>query len=503
MSRRFTLITIGLTATVAFLIGLIIAGSLVPAPAVSEPARSPAAGSVRPAVDRRAAAVVSFADIAERINPTVVNIEATSRGIGAGASRRQPFNRDLFEEPFNLPTPPNVPPRRGSGSGFVIERDGLILTNQHVIDGAQRISIKFSDGRSMPGRVVGADPDVDIALVKVDGADDFPVAPLGDSSALRVGEWVCAIGNPLAYEHTVTVGVVSYLGRKLFDSSLDNYIQTDAAITLGNSGGPLINSDGRVVGVNSAISSRASSIGFAVPINQATAILPQLKEHGYVLRGYIGVALTDVDPDLQASLNLSGSRGALVQDVTDGSPGQRAGLRPYDLIVSLEGRAVASDDELIREVARRSPGTIVRLQIVRDNVQREILIRLGERPGRQAAEPAAELAWPAPDPSGRSGSATPLGLSVRELDRASNRRSPMPRDVAGVVVSRVEPMSAASDAGIERGYVVMEINRQPVTSVDDYRRITRAARSGDVLALYVYIPDSDQRVLRTVRIDTP
>ncbi len=501
MSRRFTLITLGLTATVAFLVGLIVAGSLVPAPAVSQWAPAPSGGSVRAAADRRVAALVNFADIAERINPTVVNIEATSRGVGTSARRRQSSDRDLFEEPFNLPSPPNVTPRRGSGSGFVIEREGLILTNHHVIDGAERIAVKFANGRNALARIVGTDPDTDIALIRVDGANDFPVAPLGDSGTLRVGEWVCAIGNPLAYEHTVTVGVVSYLGRKLFDNSLDNYIQTDAAISLGNSGGPLINSEGKVVGINSAISSRASNIGFAVPINQASAILPQLKARGRVSRGYIGVALTDVDADLESSLNLTRTRGALVQDVTDGSPGQRAGLRPYDLIVAIDGRAVASDDELIGEVAKRSPGSIAELQILRDGRERELMIRLGERPARQPVKPAGEPARPSVEPSRQLPNASPLGLSVRELTRTPGRPPRVPDGVTGVVVSRVEPMSSASDAGIERGYILMEINRQPVTSVDDYRRITRAARPGDVLALYMYIPDLDQRALRTVRMD--
>jgi serine protease Do len=502
MTRRFTIISVGLTASVAFLVGLILAGSMVPvqAPAVAAAARTTVLpGSL---LDSGPAEVVNFADVAERINPTVVNVESTSRTTGGSAARRQTLDPNLFEEPFTLPAPPNSAPRRGSGSGFVIERDGLILTNEHVIDGAERISVKFADGRSLPAKVVGADAGVDIALLKVDGPGSFPVAPLGDSGALRVGEWVCAIGNPLAYEHTVTVGVVSFLGRKLFDTSLDNYIQTDAAISLGNSGGPLINAEGQVVGVNSAISSRASSIGFAVPINQAKAILPQLKAHGYVLRGYIGVALTDVDPDLQASLHLSRASGALVQDVTEGSPGQRGGLRPYDLIVGIEGRAVSSDDELIREVSSRSPGTIVRLEIVRENQTRDVMVRLGERPGRSmkdaGAAPGASSA-----PGRAPGGAVQLGLSVRELDRRSGQLTRLPRAVTGVLVYRVEPMSAAADAGIERGNIVMEINRQPVTSVEDYQRLTRAARSGEVLALYVYLPEVDQRVLRTLRLDAP
>src|SRR4029079_8011528 len=224
--------------------------------------------------------------------------------------------------------------RRGAGSGFIIDPDGSILTNEHVIEGMERIVVKLSDGRSLGGRVIGADPETDIALIKVEGQTGLPVAPLGDSSMLRMGEWVCAISNPLGYEHSVTVGVVSYLGRKLFDASLDNYIQTDAAINFGNSGGPLINSRGEVIGINAAISSRASNIGFAVPINGASAILPQLRARGRVSRGYIGVHLRDVDADLRRSLGLSTRQGALVQDVTEGSPADRAGVRPYDVILS-------------------------------------------------------------------------------------------------------------------------------------------------------------------------
>ena len=181
-----------------------------------------------------------------------------------------------------------------------------------------------------------------------------------------MGEWVVAIGDPLGYEHSVTVGVVSYIGRKLFDASLDSYIQTDAAINFGNSGGPLINTRGEVIGINAAISARGSSIGFAVPINIATAIMPQLREHGRVSRGYIGVALRDVDADLQGSLKLSVSRGALVQDVTPGSPGDRAGLRPYDVIVALDGKAEESDEQLIRDISASAPGTAVKLRVVRD-----------------------------------------------------------------------------------------------------------------------------------------
>jgi serine protease Do len=269
----------------------------------------------------------------------------------------------------------------------------------------------------------------------VESATPHAVAPLGDSDSLRVGEWVCAIGNPLAYEHSVTVGVVSYIGRKLFDSSLDNYIQTDAAINFGNSGGPLINSRGEVIGINAAISSRASSIGFAVPVNQATAILPQLRDRGRVSRGFIGVALKDVDPDLQRSLNLGVSHGALVQDVTAGSPGERAGLRPYDLILAVDGRPISSNDELIREISARAPGSIAHVHFLRDGRSATITIKLAERPGREHAteRPAENRDGQHPADSVVE-DPTPLGLTVRDMDREFAQRYSIPADAMGVIV---------------------------------------------------------------------
>ena len=307
MSRRFTIVTLTLTAVIAFLVGAILAGGLSrPAVTADTPAprRAPST-NVSNVGPPASVSLVNFADVVERINPAVVNIDATAR-VGERRRRSRPGLPDAPEPfDFNAPRGDREVPRRGAGSGFIIDADGSILTNFHVIDRADRILVTLSDGRSLRAHVIGADPDTDIALIKVDDQDGLPVAPFGDSSTLRMGEWVCAIGNPLGYEHTVTVGVVSYLGRKLFDASLDNYIQTDAAINFGNSGGPLINSRGEVIGINAAISSRASNIGFAVPINGASAILPQLRAKGRVSRGYIGVHLRDLDADLQRSLGLS------------------------------------------------------------------------------------------------------------------------------------------------------------------------------------------------------
>jgi len=496
--RPFVFVTIALTAAMAFMVGLMVTRSTTPPPAVFQPMRiqpAPAAvvrSEVAPA--RQTADLVNFADVAERMNPAVVNIEATTRGTDTGRRRRAQPDQAPFEDGPAAPGVPVVRPQ--SGSGFVIEGDGLILTNYHVIQSAERIIVKFSDGRTLLARPVGVDPDTDIALIRVDGKN-FAVAPLGNSDVLRVGEWVCAIGNPLAYEHTVTVGVVSYLGRKLFDSSLDNYIQTDAAINFGNSGGPLINGRGEVVGINAAISQRASNIGFAVPINEASAILPQLKSHGHVARGFIGVTLTDVDPDLQASLKLGSQHGALVQDVAADSPGQRAGLHVYDLITAIDGKRVTTNDETIREVARRGPGTIAQVQIVRDGRPQVLTVRLAERPSREAASDA--------DPAGRAivpaSGGSPLGMSVRDIDRDAMRRLRLPDRIAGALVTRVDPLGAAWDAGIQRDYVVLEINRRPVGSADAYNRLARAAHPGDVLAVYVYVPGLDQRAIRAVRVE--
>ena len=482
MSRRFTLVTVGLTAVVAFLVGAIVAGGFL-RPEVG--AQGLGAGRVLAPTaatisSPRAALppLVNFADVVERVNPAVVNIDATSDSSGG---------------------PRGDAPRRGAGSGFIIDADGSILTNNHVIDGADRIMVRLSDGRSLQARVIGADPDTDVALLKVDDQAGLPVAPLGDSAALRMGEWVCAIGNPLGYEHSVTVGVVSYLGRKLFDSSLDDYIQTDAAINVGNSGGPLINARGEVIGINAAVSSRASNIGFAVPINGATAILAALRARGSVSRGDIGVALRGVGLDIQRSLHLSAASGALVQDVTVGSPAERSGIRVYDVIVGFDGRDIASDEELIREISARAPGTTSELRLLRDGRELTIAVKLRERPSRDPVarrreRPAPSTDSPPPEPGEL------MGLSVRDLDAAAFNRLRLPRETRGVLITRVDPLSPAFDADVQRGTVLLEINRKPILSVSDYGRVTGAVRSGDVLTLYVYTPDAAVRQLKTVRL---
>lgn len=495
MSKRFTFLTVALSAMVAFLVGLIIAGGFTPAPSVSTAGRPLPGDTARVSALAGAPMVVNFADVAERMNSAVVNIDSTSNWANARDPKSFFHPGDGSSE---APTPRDLDtPRQGSGSGFLIDREGFILTNHHVIESAERITVTLADGRAFRAEVVGTDPAIDVALLKIAGSHDLPEAPLGNSDELRVGEWVCAIGNPLGYVHSVTVGVVSFIGRKLFDASLDAYIQTDAAINFGNSGGPLINSRGEVIGINSAISSRASNIGFAVPINQAVGILPQLKTRGRVSRGYMGVLLTDVTPALQRSLSLGASRGALVQDVTAGSPAERAGLHVYDVILDVEGRDIATHEELIRNISARQPGTVARLGVVRDARRFTLPVKLAERPAlddggqRDALEGRAR-----PRPRGGAPE-QPLGLAVRDLDRGFAGRLAIPETVAGVIVSRVDPAGTAS-AAVRRGFVIMEINRKPVRSVAEYQRILAAAQPGDVLALYCFDPTLAQRALVTV-----
>ena len=494
--RRFTILSLGLSCVVAFLVGIIVAGGVAPASVVST-AGCRATGPLRAGVRRSAgelAGGVNFADVAERINPSVVNIDAASRG-GHELRRHS-------EDPADPPRDYDLP-RQGSGSGFIIDRQGFILTNYHVIEDADRITVTLADGRVLRGEVVGTDPAIDVALIRIPGAAGLPEAPMGNSDELRAGEWVCAIGNPLGYVHSVTVGVVSFIGRKLFDASLDDYIQTDAAINFGNSGGPLINAAGEVIGINSAISSRASNIGFAVPINQAVAILPQLKTRGKVSRGFIGVQLTDVTPELQRSLKLPVSRGALVQDVNVDSPAERSGLKPYDVIVSVDGKEIWTNEELVRDISGRQPGTVAHLDVLREARHVSTPVKLTERPQRdhsldQIADPGLQQRHLAPrgNPSD-----PPLGLTVRELDPGFTRRVEIPASVAGVVVARVDPAGASFVPSIRRGFVIMEINRQPVRSVADFNRLVAQARSGDVLAFYGYDPAIGERAFVTATVD--
>ena len=501
MTRGLAWLTAALTASVGLLVGMVLSGTLSPfEPRAAAPVvvATPVAASGPALSPLPLPGSVNVADIAERLNPVVVNIDASARGRRTRPPGEVPRRPEIFEDPMGDRRRSPDAPRRGTGTGFIIDPQGHILTNHHVIEGAERITVKLADGRSFRANIVGSDPDTDIALIKVESTAALPSATLGDSDRLRVGEWVVAIGNPLAYEHTVTVGIVSFIGRKLFDSSLDNYIQTDAAISFGNSGGPLINTRGEIIGINAAVSRQANNIGFAIPINQARAILPQLKELGRVSRGYIGVALRDVDPDLQSSLGLPRGEGALVQDVTTGSPGARAGIKPYDLIVAVDRQPVRSNDALIREIATRPPGSAARIELLRDGRPMELSLKLAERAPRVTPSSAPTL------PAGRGldqDDTVELGLTLIEIDESNAHRFDVPAGMTGLLVQRVEPFSPAYDAGISRGQILLEINRRPVNSVAAYRRLVQA-QAGGVLAVFLYDPELDQRAIHTVRTET-
>ena len=490
--RRFLPILVALVAVVAFMVGLVVAGSGIrsssgPMTVLSRRPASlaaPVPASAPPVVARPSLATgVDFAEVASRMNAAVVNVDASSRG-----GRPRPSGSDDTRDG----------PRQGAGSGFFIDAEGHILTNYHVIEGADRITVTLSDGRALRARVVGTDPAIDVALLSIDpsaAGGRLPVAELGDSDKLRVGEWVCAIGNPLGYVHSVTVGVVSFMGRKLFDNSLDDYIQTDAAINFGNSGGPLIDARGDVVGINTAISSQANNIGFAIPINQVRAVLPQLKSHGRVARGFIGVTLETVTPAMRQALGLAEAGGAIVQEVSADTPGERAGLRAYDVIQSVDGRDVTSSDELIRDVSGRAPGSMARLHVVRDGREMDVLVKLAERPAGDAASENETPVKPA------DSTLSPLGLHVRDVDALTARRYGLPGDLGGVLVARIDPASIAQAARVRRGMVILEINRRRVRSAAEYERAIAQASPGDVLALYVYDPLSEQRSILTVTIE--
>lgn len=492
---RFAGALAAFTAVVGFLLGLVVMGSPQGTPAGPSGLRQADAPPVT--VSASTSPVLSatngpvdFSAVAARVNAAVVNVDAASRGDGRPLTGPR-WRRDMADDPSA--------PREGSGSGFLIDSNGYLLTNFHVVDGADRVTVTLVDGRSFRAVVIGVDPAIDVALLRIPGAEGLPAVVLGDSETLRPGQWVCAIGNPLGYVHSVTVGVVSYLGRKLFDQSLDAYIQTDAAISLGNSGGPLIDAQGRVVGITTAVSAQAANIGFAVPIGQVIPVLGQLRERGRVSRGYVGIGLTSLTPAFQRALGLSGAGGALVQDVTPDTPAERAGLRPYDVIVSADNTPVRTDEDLIRHIAGRTPGTTATLGVVRESTRRTIVVKLTERPLPESSRQRARLSGDVRPASTRDHG--PLGLTVRDLDRTTAIRQSIPDTVQGVVVAEVDAAGPARLARLRPGHVILEVNRRPVASADAFQRIIAALKPGDVVALFVFDHVLDQRILVAIVTD--
>ena len=382
----------------------------------------------------------AFATVAERVSPAVVSLRVEAEAPAGAPSPLQRFFGGGA-------APPAI--RRGGGSGFLIRPDGHILTNAHVVDGARRIEARLRDGRRFPGRVVGVDPDTDLAVVKID-ASGLPTLELAESEAVRPGQWSLAVGSPFGLDYTVTAGVVSAVGRGIGANPVEDFVQTDASINPGNSGGPLVDLRGRVIGVNTMILGRGTGIGFAVASDLAGRVAEQLIEDGRVRRAWLGVSFQELSPGLAGRLGLDAARGALVSAVVPEGGAARAGLRPGDVIVSVDERAVEDGRDLLRAVLAQDVGARVRLGVVRDGQRRELEATLGERPSERVA--ARERAEP-----GAAGGA--WGLSLAPLDRAERQAL----GEGGVKVAAVRPGSPAERAGLRPGDVLVEADRQALT----------------------------------------
>jgi serine protease Do len=390
-----------------------------------------------------------------------------------------PFGRgpEEFFEPFErFWGRPRQYRQRSLGSGFIINHEGYILTNNHVIENADQITVRLENEQEFKARVIGRDPKTDIAVIKIDNASNLAVVTLGDSDKLRVGDWVLAIGNPFGLDHTVTAGIVSAKGRYLGQGSYDQFIQTDAAINPGNSGGPLINTRGEVIGINTAIFSRGAGnigIGFAIPINLAKELLPELEAKGKVTRGWLGVLIQRVTPDIAESLGLSKPEGALVADVVADSPAAEAGIKVGDVIVEFDGHAIKESNELPLLVARTPVGKVVKVKVLRNNNPVVVEVKVGELKDEE----------PATAPSG--GEAEELGITVQPLTPDIAESLGLSRDLKGMVVARVEPGSPAEEAGLRRGDVILEVNREPVKDLASYRKALKAAAGKKTVLLLV------------------
>ena len=421
----------------------------------------------------------SFSDLAERIRPGVVNIQVVKKvkNIGFGFRNfpgnpfgdQNPFG-DFFG-PFSEGNPPRGFEQRGVGSGFVMSREGYILTNNHVVEDADQIKVKLANGKEYDAIVIGRDPKTDLALIKIKTSPDLQPLSLGNSDELKVGSWVVAVGSPFGLEQTVTAGIVSAKGRVIGSGPYDNFIQTDASINPGNSGGPLINMKGEVVGINTAIIASGQGIGFAIPINMAKEIVPQLEEKGHVTRGWLGVSIQEVTPELAKSLGLKEKKGALVAQVVSGSPAEKAGIEQGDVIVEFDGKEVTDSRDLSRIAASTAVGKAVTVKVSRDGKVMDRQVKLGEM-----EEKGVEV-------SKAPSTHKSLGITVQNLTPEIAKGLGLKKET-GVVVTRVEPESAAADAGIQTGDVIQEVNRKPVKNVEDFvQKVEKAKGQENVLLL--------------------
>ena len=421
----------------------------------------------------------TFATIAERVKPSVVLIES-KRTVRQAQGRRF---WGPFEDFFGGRQQPDVQPRpfSGVGSGVIVSEDGYILTNNHVVEDAEKLTVQLIDEREVEAEIVGLDPRTDLAVIKVD-LDELSVLPFGDSDKLRVGEWVMAVGNPLGRNHTVTAGIVSAKGRNRVlpvDGSYENFIQTDAAINPGNSGGALVDLEGNLMGINTAIATRTGGyqgIGFAVPANMARDIMTRLVEDGRISRGYLGVGISDLDDVVAESMGLDGTDGAVISTITDDGPARDSDLQVEDVIVGVDGVDVENSDDLRKRIASIAPGTEVDLEVIRDGEPVTVAIELGELPDGDPTRTSSR------EDSRERSPASNLGIDVMDINREWSR---FYESGSGVVIAQVRSGSVAEEKNLQRGDLIREVNGDPVASVQEFLGIVRQFEAGQAIRFRV------------------
>jgi len=424
------------------------------------------------------ATLPSLAPLVKEVRPAVVNINTSQRMRRgpAGAMGGEPFEQ-FFGQFFGQQMPQREVERQSLGSGFIVQEKGYVLTNNHVIEGAERIHITMADGREFAAKLIGTDPKTDVALLKIEsGATDFPYVNLGDSDALQVGDWVVAMGDPFGLGLSVTHGLVSAKERSIGAGPYDDFIQSDALINPGNSGGPLFDLAGNVVGINTAMS-RGQGIGFAVPINLAKQLLPQL-ETGKIVRGWLGISVQSLTQDLSKSLNLASSKGALLAQVGHGGPADKAGLKSGDVVVKVNNQPIGTAGELTRAVGTFTPGSKVTLEAIREGKTKSFSVKLGQRPedDRLLADARGE------EESGPPAQPDALGIAVQPL-RPEQGEAMGLGSGEGVVVASVRNDGPAAQAGVEPGDVVLEVNRHKIHSVSEYEQAVGKVHTGEMALL--------------------
>ena len=417
----------------------------------------------------------SFADLAAKVRPAVVNISTTSIVTVPGSPYHQFFGQDQgggldnFFRNFFGQMPDRQLKQQSLGSGFIINKDGDILTNNHVVDNSEEIKVKLSDGREFKAKVIGRDTKTDLALIKISSTfGNLPVLALGDSEQMRVGDWVMAVGNPFGLEHTVTQGIISATGRVIGSGPYDDFLQTDAPINPGNSGGPLVNLKGEVIGINTAITATGQGIGFSIPSALAKSIATQLKEKGKVVRGWIGVSIQSMTPELAQSFGLNEAKGALVAEVYKGGPAEKGGMKTGDIIVSFDGKNVKSSNDLPRLVAETQVGKSVDVVVVREKKEVHLSIKVEQL---TEAKIAAQSSAPVQS----------LGMKVDNIT-PQLRQQFGSGEKSGVIVVSVDQGSLADEAGIQKGDVIKQVNRKTVRNLADFNE-AMSQRSADQLLL--------------------